>query len=82
MNFPGVKWAPHSAVKITAGGSFVRSSGSRPSSYYQPRATVLVPVAKNIQWVSEWRYYGYAEAFYVYEGFRTNLVTTGLRFTR
>jgi hypothetical protein len=82
LNLPGVKWAPHSAAKITAGGSFVRSSGSRPISYYQPQAKVLVPVAKNIQWVSEWRYYGYGEAFYIYEGFRSHLITTGLRFTR
>ncbi len=82
MNLSGVKWAPHTAAKITAGGSFVRSSGSRPTSYYQPQAKVAVPVAKNIQWVSEWRYYGYGEAFYLYEGFRTHLITTGLRFTR
>jgi hypothetical protein len=82
VNLPGVKWAPHAAAKITAGGSFVRSSGSRPTSYYQPQAKALVPIAKNIQWISEWRYYGYGEAFYLYEGFRSHLVTTGLRFTR
>jgi len=82
VNLPGVKWAPHTAAKITAGGSFVRSSGSRPTSYYQPQAKALVPIAKNIQWISEWRYYGYGEAFYLYEGFRSHLVTTGLRFTR
>jgi hypothetical protein len=82
MNLSGVKWASHSAAKIIAGGSFVLSSGSRPTSYYQPQAKVLVPVAKNIQWVSEWRYYGYGEAFYLYEGFRSHLITTGLRFSR
>jgi hypothetical protein len=82
VNLPGVKWAPHSATRITGGGSLVLSSGSRPTSYYQPQAKVSVPIAKNIQWVSEWRYYGYGEAFYIYEGFRSHLVTTGLRFTR
>lgn len=82
LNLPGVKWAPHSAAKITAGGALVRSSGSRPTTYYQPRVEAVVPVAKNIQWVSEWRYYGYGEVFYLYEGFRANLVTTGLRFTQ
>ncbi len=82
MNLPGVKWAPHSPVKVTAGGSFVLSSGSRPTSYYQPEAKASVPLVKNVTWVSEWRYYGYGEAFYLYEGFRTHLVTTGLRFTR
>ena len=35
-----------------------------------------------MSWFSEWRYYGYGEAFLLYEGFRTNLVTTGVRFTR
>jgi hypothetical protein len=81
-NLPGVRWAPHQAAKITAGGSFVKSSGSRPTSYYQPVAKAMVPLAKNVNWVTEWRYYGYGEAFYLYEGFRTHLVTTGLRFTR
>ncbi len=70
------------APKLTAGGSFFISSGSRPSSYYQPLATLWLPVRKNVTLFSEWRYYGYGEAFYLYEGFRTHLMTTGLRFTR
>jgi hypothetical protein len=70
------------APKITAGGSFFLSSGSRPSSYYQPIATLRLPIGKNLYWFAEWRYYGYGEAFYLYEGFRANLVTTGLRFMR
>jgi len=82
VNLPGVKWAARAAAKITAGGSFVRSSGNRPTSYYQPQAKASVPIAKYIQWISEWRYYGYGEAFYLNEGFRTHLVTTGVRFTR
>lgn len=68
--------------RITAGGSFFISSGSRPTSYYQPLAKIWVPLQKRINWFTEWRYYGYGEAFYVYEGFRTHLVTTGLRFSR
>jgi hypothetical protein len=74
----GSRFAP----KLTAGGSFFISSGSRPSSYYQPLATLRLPLGKNINWFTEWRYYGYGEAFYLYEGFRTHLVTTGLRLTR
>jgi hypothetical protein len=79
-----VKW-PHSAAfapRLTAGGSFFISSGSRPTRYYQPVATLWVPVVKHINWFTEWRYYGYGEAFYLYEGFHTHLFTTGLRFTR
>ena len=45
-------------------------------------AKLWVPLGKHVNWFSEWRYYGYGEAFYLYEGFRTHLVTTGLRFTR
>jgi hypothetical protein len=70
------------APKITAGGSFFISSGSRPSSYYQPLAKVWVPLRPDVNWFTEWHYYGYGEAFYLYEGFRTHLVTTGLRFSR
>ena len=76
---------PHSkrfTPKLAAGGSFFISSGSRPTSYYQPDAKLWVPLSKNLSWFSEWRYYGYGEAFYLYEGFRTHLVTTGVRFTR
>ncbi|MBZ5636347.1 MAG: hypothetical protein LAO55_24740 [Acidobacteriia bacterium] len=68
--------------KLTAGGSFFISSGSRATSYYQPLATLWLPIGKRINWFADWRYYGYGEAAYLYEGFRTNLVSTGLRFTR
>jgi hypothetical protein len=70
------------APKISAGGSFFISSGSRPTSYYQPLVKLLLPVTKNLSGFAEWRYYGYGEAFYLYEGFRTHLVAAGLRFTR
>lgn len=70
------------APKLTAGGSFVVSSGSRATSYYQPLATLWLPLGKHVNWFTEWRYYGYGEALYFYEGFRTHLVTTGLRYSR
>ena len=70
------------APKLSAGGSFFISSGSRPTSYYQPLATLWLPMGKKLSLFADWRYYGYGEAFYLYEGFRTNMVTTGLRFTR
>ena len=76
---------PHSkrfTPKLAAGGSFFISSGSRPTSYYQPEAKLWVPLSGHVSWFTEWRYYGYGEAFYLYEGFRTHLVTTGVRFTR
>jgi hypothetical protein len=79
LNWPGGK---RFAPKLAAGGSFFRSSGSRPTSYYQPMAKLWVPLGKHVSWFSEWRYYGYGEVFNLYEGFRTHLVTTGLRFNR
>ncbi len=51
---------------------FFISSGSRPTSYYQPVAKLWVPLGKHVSWFTEWRYYGYGEAFYLYEGFRTH----------
>ena len=69
-------------AKFSGGGSFFVSSGSRPTTYYQPLAKLWVPLGKHANWFGEWTYYGYGEAFYLYEGFRTHLATTGLRFTR
>jgi hypothetical protein len=76
---------PHVAglsPKITAGGSFFISSGSRPTSYYQPLAKLSVPVSKKVTGFAEWRYYGFAEPFYSYEDFRTHTITAGVRITR
>jgi len=65
--------------KLSAGGSLFISSGSRPTSYYQPTAKLFVPLSKKVSWFAEWSYYGYGEAPYLYEGFRVHLITTGLR---
>jgi hypothetical protein len=68
--------------KISAGGALAVTSGSRPTTYLQPLGTLTLPISKHASWVSQWRYYGYGESFYAYEGFRTHLVTTGLKLTR
>jgi hypothetical protein len=78
-NLPGYEGL---VPKVSAGGSFVVTSGSRPTSYYQPVAKLLVPLRKNLSLFAEWQYYGYGEALYLYEGFRTHLLTGGLRLTR
>ncbi len=70
------------APRITAGGSALISNGSRPTNYYQPIVTLWLPFGKHVSWFAEWRYYSYAEPFYTYEGFRAQLVTTGVRLTR
>jgi hypothetical protein len=72
------KLAPHLAF----GGSLFISSGSRPTTYYQPLARLSVPLHKGLIWKSEYRYYGYDEAFYQYEGFRAHIFQTGLNISR
>lgn len=70
------------SLQFSGGGSFLLSNGTRATNYYQPVGRLSVPVLKNLAWNTEWRYYGFDEAYYLYENFRTHLVTTGLRFTR
>ena len=64
------------------GGSFVISSGSRPTTYYQPMVKLSLPVNKHVTWFAEWHYYGYTEPFYAFEAFHAHVATVGLRFTR
>jgi hypothetical protein len=69
-------------VTLKAGGSALVTSGSRPTSSYQPVARLAAPLAHNVSWFAEWRYYGFGETYYQYENFRTHLFTTGLRLSR
>jgi len=68
--------------KVSFGGSLFISSGSRPERFYQPLARLSLPMTKHLAWNSEWRYYGFGEQFYLYEGFRAHIFQTGLRVTR
>ncbi len=70
-----VKW-------FSLGGSMYISSGSRPTTYYQPLARFKWPVYKHVEWITEWRWYSMAEDFYGIENFRSNQVMTSLRFSR
>jgi hypothetical protein len=71
-----------SPIRLSAGGSAIMTSGSRPTQYYQPQVRLIAPISKRWGFFAEWRYYNLAEAFYQYEGFRVNMLTTGLRYTR
>jgi hypothetical protein len=68
--------------KLSMGGSMFVSNGSNTTRYYQPLARLSFPFNKHLSWNSEWTYYGYQESFYMFESFRTHIVTTGLKFTR
>jgi hypothetical protein len=69
-------------TKLTLGGSAFLSSGSNPTTFYQPVAKLSVAIRKDLSWNSEWRYYGFDQSFYLYQGFRTEMITTGVRLTR
>ena len=70
------------SVQFSGGGSFLLSDGTRATNYYQPVGKLSVPLSKKLAWNTEWRYYGFGEAFYLYESFRTHMITTGLRYSR
>jgi hypothetical protein len=68
--------------KLSLGGSFVTTAGSRPSRYYQPMGRFQLPLHRHVMFFSEWRYYGFNQPyFYTFETFRTHTVMTGLRWT-
>jgi hypothetical protein len=69
-------------AKVSAGGSALLTSGSRPTTFYQPTIKASAPITSHIGWFALWQYYGFGETYYIYENFRTSLVTTGLRFSR
>lgn len=68
--------------KLETGGSLFVSSGSRPTSYYQPLARLSLPIEKHVYWNTEWRWYGFGEQFYAREGFRAHTFFTGVRLVR
>jgi len=70
------------APKISAGGSLFISGGTRPSRYYQPLGRLSLPLQKHVSWNTEWRWYGFGEQLYLFEGFRAHVFMTGLRVTK
>ncbi len=77
----GLLHAEFAQLKLTAGGSLVRTSGTRPTEWYQPAIKIDGPLRKRVAWFGEWRYYGFGETFSRYENFRAHLITLGLRFS-
>lgn len=72
-----VGWTFHPV--LTAGGSMFLSSGTRPTSYYQPVTRVTTPVTGHLDFFGEYRWYGISQSFYLYEGFRSHQGTVGIR---
>jgi hypothetical protein len=70
------------APRFSFGGSLFTSAGSRPTQYYQPTARLAIPIAKGVQWNSEWRWYSMSERIYTFEDFRSNQILVSLKYTR
>lgn len=66
--------------RLTAGGSLFVSEGSRSASYYQPMVRLSLPLERRLQLNSEWRWYGFTQPGYSYEGFRNHQLLVSLRF--
>lgn len=73
---------PKNRASLTLGGSLFRSTGSRPTRYYQPLVRLLVPVRKHVQLLGEWRQVSMGQAFYTNEAFGVQQLTVGLRMSR
>lgn len=67
-------------ARLTLGGSLSSNSGSRPTRYYVPRASIVLPATDRVKWVAEWRWYGFGEEFFRQEDFRAHTFSTGLQF--
>ncbi len=67
------------APRLSAGGGFFKSSGSRPTKYWQPVGRLLLPVNPHVAGFFEWRYYGMTQTFYSFEGFRSHHLIFGLQ---
>lgn len=78
IGLPGAKSVQ---PKLTFGGSLFKSSGSRPTQYYQPMGRFSLPLGEHVRWYAEWRWYAMSQdfAFYRFEGFRSNQFVTGFR---
>jgi hypothetical protein len=77
LHLPGSSRAP----QVSLGGSLFRSSGSRPARYYQPLGRVSLPLHKSVSGYAEWRWYGFSQPFFLFEGFRSHQFQIGLRLS-
>jgi hypothetical protein len=69
-------------AKVTLGGSLAIVNGTEASRYYEPLARLSIPAGKHVYWNTEWRWYGYSDQLYLYQGFQTHLFQTGVKLFR
>jgi hypothetical protein len=68
--------------RLTAGGSIFVSEGSRPTRYYQPIVRIAVPVQQHLQLSAEYRWYGFTQPIFLFEGFRNHQLMFAVRLVR
>ena len=79
LNIPKVRGV---AAKVTLGGSLAIVNGTEASRYYEPLARLSIPAGKHVYWNTEWRWYGYNDQMYLFQGFQTHLFQTGVKLFR
>lgn len=79
LNIPKVRGV---SAKVTLGGSMAIVNGTEASRYYEPLARLSVPAGKRVYWNTEWRWVGYSDQLYLYQGFQTHLFQTGVKLYR
>ena len=67
------------AATLSMGGAAFKSSGSRPSYFYQPQARLTAPVTKHMSLLAEYRWFSFQQPFYSVEHFRTHQFMAGVR---
>jgi hypothetical protein len=77
-----IRFGGRRAPFVQVGGSYLRNQGSRPVDFARPMFRTVMPVSKNVSLVGEWRYWGFGQALYRFEGFRTHQITAGLKIER
>ena len=70
---------PHKRMKLTVGGTMLKTSGTRPTAFYQPQGRITLPMRKTCELFGEWRYYGFGEVYFRPEAFRSHQLTAGIR---
>jgi hypothetical protein len=66
-------------VTLSAGGAMFRSSGSRPSHFYQPQIRLTAPVSKRVHLIADYRWFSFSQPFFRVELFRTHQFMAGFR---
>ncbi|MBY0506929.1 MAG: hypothetical protein K2X03_23630 [Bryobacteraceae bacterium] len=72
-------WRLPRKATLPLGGSLFRSSGTRPSRFYQPLARLRIPVATHASFLAEWRQASLGQSLYPAESFGMHQFTVGLR---